>query len=670
MAVTDNRIGEVLIVTADNPPVNALGHAVRQGIAQAIERAAADDGVRAIVIACAGSTFFAGADISEFGKPRSDPTLPALCNLIEASAKPVVAAIHGTALGGGAEIALACHGRVAAADARIGLPEVKLGLIPGAGGTQRLPRLVGTEEAIGIILSGDPVKADRALSIGLVDRIVARDELLEAATEQALALCGTGPSRLSTRPNPPEHGAIDRYRSANERKIRNLDAPQAALRAIRAATELDFADGARLERSLFEELEAGDQSAALRYFFQAERKAGRIDTTDAPLPIASVGVVGAGLMGSGIATAFLTAGLPVTLFELGQEALDRGAGTVRGNLERSVSGGRMAQADADAAAARLTPSLDLGALADCDLVVEAVFELMDIKRDLFAKLDAVVKPGAILATNTSYLDIDEIAAATGRPDHVLGLHFFSPAHIMKLLEVVRGAKTAPQVLATALAVAKRIRKTAVVAGNCYGFIGNRILARRRAEAWALLMEGATPEQIDDAHVGFGMPMGPFQMSDMAGVDIGWHRDPSRIENLRDALCAAGRLGQKTGKGFYDYDDKRNRSASPEARAIIEDHARSCGHSPRAVSADEILERTLYAMVDEGARIMADGIADRASDIDVAWVRGYGWPIWRGGPMHWGDRTGLAHIVARLDHHGRDVSPLLRSKAEAGTGFTD
>jgi 3-hydroxyacyl-CoA dehydrogenase len=294
---------------------------------------------------------------------------------------------------------------------------------------------------------------------------------------------------------------------------------------------------------------------------------------------------------------------------------------------------------------------------------------MDIKRDLFARLDAVAKPGAILATNTSYLDIDEIAAATGRPDHVLGLHFFSPAHIMKLLEVVRGARTAPHVLATALAVAKRIRKTAIVAGNCHGFIGNRILARRRAEAWALLMEGATPEQIDEAHVGFGMPMGPFQMSDMAGVDIGWHRDPSRIETLRDALCAAGRLGQKVGKGFYDYDEKRKRTVSPEAQAIIDDYARGQGHVRREIGAEEILERTLYPMVDEGARILADGIADRASDIDVAWVRGYGWPIWRGGPMHWGDRTGLAHIVARLDHHGLDVAPLLRSKAEAGTRFT-
>nr|WP_047165524.1 3-hydroxyacyl-CoA dehydrogenase NAD-binding domain-containing protein [Sphingomonas sp. Y57] len=674
MAVSATLRGSILEIMVDNPPVNALGHAVRKGLLDALESGAHRPGVEAIIIACAGRTFFAGADISEFGKPPLDPLLPHLCNAIEALAVPVVAAIHGTALGGGLEVALACHYRVAAPSARLGLPEVKLGLIPGAGGTQRLPRLVGAAAATDMIISGDPIPASTAAELGLVDHIAAEGALIEEAHRWAQSIAARRPlPRTGERPVIGDGAAIDRYAQAHARKLRGQLAPQACFEALRAALDLPLAEGLATERRLFRQLVDGDQSAALRHYFFAERKAARIDGLDTaiePLPIETVGVVGAGTMGAGIAMAFLSKGLRVVLLETSAGALDRGLANIRRTLEAGVAKGRMTQDACDQALARLSTTLDYAALGACDLIIEAVFELMAVKREVFARIDAVARPGAILATNTSYLDIDEIATATGRPDHVVGLHFFSPANIMKLLEVVRGARTSPRVLATAMALAKRIGKIAVVAGNGYGFIGNRLLARRRSEAFELLLEGVAPWDIDEAHVGFGMPMGPFRMSDLAGVDIGWHRDPARIETIRDALCAAGRLGQKAGKGYYDYDEKGQPTPSTEALAVIQAFASSQGRARRDVSLNEILERTLYAMVDEGARLLAEGIAQRASDIDVVWVNGYGWPSYLGGPMYWAEKTGLPLIAERLEAHGMPVAPLLAEKAARGEDFDD
>jgi len=673
MTVATQIVDGILLVEIDSPPVNALGAAVRGGLDAALREGAAAAHIAAIVIACRGRTFFAGADITEFGKPPVPPALPDLCATIAALGKPVVAAIHGTALGGGLEVALACHYRVALASATLGLPEVKLGLLPGAGGTQRLPRLIGTTAALEMIALGDPVAALRAAALGLVDRVAGEGRLVEEALAFAREIAVARPlPRSEDRILAPDPEAIERFVAHHARKLKHRDAPAACIEAVRAAADRPFAEGLALERALFLNLVAGEQSAALRQLFFAERKAARIDDLDpaiAPLPIASVGIVGAGTMGSGIAMAFLSAGLPVILLETGREALDRGIAQIRRTYETNVSKGRMTSEAADHALGLLTASLDHADLGSCDLIVEAVFELMEVKRAVFARLAAVARPDAILATNTSYLDVDEIARASGRPDRVIGLHFFSPANIMQLLEVVRGARTAPQVLATAMALAKRIGKIAVVSRVCHGFIGNRILAARRAQAFDLLLDGATPQQIDEAHVAFGMPMGPFQMSDLAGVDIGWHRDSARIESIRDALCAAGRLGQKAGRGYYDYDDRRRATPSAEAQAIIASFARASGRAARIIGPDEILERTLYAMVDEGARILAEGIAQRASDIDVVWVHGYGWPAWRGGPMAWGDSVGLARIADRLAAHGLPVAPLLAAKPERGETFT-
>jgi len=670
--ITTEKQGDILVVTADNPPVNALSQGVREGIAKAIEAAATDGDVAAIVLRCAGRTFFAGADITEFTKPPMPPLLPDLCDLIEASTKPVVAAIHGTALGGGLEVALGCHYRIAVPSAKLGQPEVKLGLLPGAGGTQRLPRVTGVELALEMIVLGNPIGAPRAAEAGLVDRLAGEDRLTEDAIAFAREIAARRPlPRASERTVTADAAVFDAFRKANARKLRGFEAPDACIEAIEAATRLPFAEGLKLERQLFFKLVMSEQSAAQRHIFFSERAAGKIDglPADTPLiPIRRVGIIGAGTMGGGIAMNFLSAGIPVTIVEVKQEALDRGVATIRKNYEGNVARGRLTPEGLEQAMALLTPSLAYEALADADLVIEAVFENIEVKKEVFARLDAVAKPGAILASNTSYLDINEIAAVTKRPDHVLGLHFFSPANIMKLLEVVRGANTAPAVLATAMAIAKTIRKVAVIAGVSHGFIGNRMLEKRQIEAMNLLMQGVTPAQIDKAHVDFGMPMGPFQMADLAGVDIGWHRDPSRIDSIRDALCSAGRFGQKAGKGFYDYDDQRRPTPSPEAQAIIDDFAGRAGTARRAVSDEEILERTLYPMVNEGAKILADRIAQRASDIDVVWVYGYGWPVYRGGPMFWADLTGLQKIVDGLNKHGFEVAPLLAEKAAGGERF--
>ena len=681
--ISTTRHGDVLIVTSNNPPVNALGAAVRQGLVAAIEEADKDEAVKAVVIRCEGQTFFAGADISEFGKPMVMPMLPQVVDIIENCSKPVIAAIHGTALGGGLEVALASHYRVAVPDAKLGVPEVKLGLLPGAGGTQRLPRVAGVQKALEMVTSGTPIGAKDAYAVGLVDRIV-EGELVQHAVAYADEVRDIRPLPKSSerheklqeaRDNP---AIFDEFRKANGRKFRGFEAPEANIKAVEAAVAKPYAEGVIDERNLFMGLMAGTQAKAQQYFFFAERKAAKIENIPEdtqPRSVKKVGVIGAGTMGGGISMNFLSAGIPVTIFEMNQEALDRGTGVMRKNYEATASKGRMTGEQVEKAMGLLSPTLDFGALADCDLIIEAVFEQMDVKKDIFTRLDQTVKQGAILASNTSYLNINEIASVTSRPEDVVGLHFFSPANVMKLLEVVRGAKTAPDVLVTAMQLAKKIKKVAVVAGVCHGFIGNRMLMPRQVEATKLLLEGATPEQVDRVHVEFGMPMGPFQMADLAGVDIGWHRDPTRIENIRDALCAIDRWGQKKGAGFYDYDEKRRPTASPVVQQIIEDFAKKQGVERREISDQEIVERTLYTMVNEGAKILEEGIAQRASDIDVVWVYGYGWPVYRGGPMFWADTIGLKEIVAGLKRQqerlGSDftLSPLLLSKAEAGEQFT-
>ena len=664
-SVTTQKFDDVLVVLVDNPPVNALSWHVRQGLNDSFEQGLLDDDVKAIVLRCAGSTFIAGADITEFGKAPQGPDFNAVLNIIEAAGKPVVAAIHGTALGGGLETALVCHYRIAVPSARLGVPEVKLGLLPGAGGTQRLPRVVGVEAAATMCALGEPLSATKAASIGLVDRLAGEDSLTEDAIAYARELIAVGPRPTRDRPLGGDIGIIEQLKAANAKKWKGFDAPYANLACVEAATRVPFDEGLKFERAEFVKLMAGSQSAAQRHMFFAERQAAKIDglAKDIALrDIKKVGVIGAGTMGGGISMNFLSKGIAVTIVEMVQENLDRGVGVIRKNYENSAAKGRFSSEHVEEMMALLTPSLTLDDLADCDLVIEAVYESMDVKKEVFGKLDIICKPGAILASNTSYLDIDEIAASTARPQDVVGMHFFSPANVMKLLEVVRGDKTAPDVLATAMAIGKKIGKVAVVAGVCHGFIGNRMLSTRQQPAMQLLLEGATPAQIDKVHTDFGMPMGPFQMSDLAGLDIGWHRDPSRVETIRDALCAAGRFGQKNSKGFYDYDAKRVGTPSAEALAIIEEFRATSNLPKREISDQEIVERTLYPMVNEGYKILEEGKAQRASDIDVVWIYGYGWPVYRGGPMFWGDLEGAGKIVEALDRHGVKIAESLRAKA--------
>ncbi|MGX5806123.1 3-hydroxyacyl-CoA dehydrogenase NAD-binding domain-containing protein [Bradyrhizobium sp. Arg314] len=663
---------DVLEIVMNNPPVNALGLGLREGIDKALRGALADDRVKAIVIRGAGKLFSGGADITEFGQPHEAPYLPDLINAIEASPKPVVAAIHGMALGGGLEVAMGCHYRLAAQAAKLGLPEVTLGILPGAGGTQRLPRLAGVDAALNMIVSGTPISGEKAAALGLVDQLAQEATLLEQAI--AFARAAKAPRRARDIPLKAEDGVFERFAAENARKIAGLDAPLACIEAVKAAAGLPFDKGLAKEAALFHALVDGDQSKALRHVFFAERAAAKI----ADLPrdtqlraIKKVGVIGAGTMGGGISMNFLSAGIPVTIVDMAQDALDRGVGVVRKNYEASASKGRMTQAQVESAMALLTSTVNFNALADCDLVIEAVYENIDLKKQIFARLDGVAKAGAMLASNTSFLNVDDIASVTNRPSDVLGLHFFSPANVMKLVEVVRGARTAPDALATGMEIARRIGKAPVVAGVCYGFIGNRMLIPRQDNAEALLLEGATPEQVDRVHTDFGMPMGPFQMADLAGVDIGWHRDPARIETLQDALCAEGRWGQKKQAGYYDYDAKRKPTPSPIVAGIVADFRRKAGIVPRHISDEEIVVRTLYTMVNEGAKILEEGFAQRTSDIDVVWVYGYGWPRHKGGPMFWGDQVGVSNIVSALDRNadrlgaGFTLSPLLKRLAAEG-----
>jgi 3-hydroxyacyl-CoA dehydrogenase len=646
----------VAILTLDNPPVNALSQGVRQGLKEGVAKALADDTAQALVIHCKGGTFIAGADITEFSSAPAEPLLHPVLADMENATKPVVAAIHGTALGGGLETALCCHFRVAVASAKFGLPEVNLGLLPGAGGTQRLPRVVGVEKALQMVTSGVPIGAAQALETGLVDRIIEGD-LREGALAFAREIVDRGgefprirdrDDKLQAARDNPD--LFTSFRQGIARKTRGFLAPENNIRCIEAAVNQPFDEGMKTEARLFMELMNGPQSAAQQYFFFAERQAGKIPDVPkdtAEIPLAKVGVIGSGTMGGGIAMNMVNVGIPVTVVEVKQEALDRGLGVIRKNYENSARKGRISEADVEQRMGLISGSLDMNELADCDLIIEAVFEDMAVKKDIFTRLDAIAKPGAILASNTSALDINEIAAVTSRPQSVIGLHFFSPANVMKLLEVVRGKETSKQVIKTCMSLAKRIRKTAVLVGVCFGFVGNRILFTRQHQAEQLALEGAAPHLIDKVLYEFGFPMGAFQMSDLAGLDIGWNAETSSGANVKDRLCEMDRRGQKTGAGFYDYDDNRKPTPAPIVQELYAEFAARAGITQREIAAEEILERCLLPMINEGAKILDEGIAIRASDIDVVYVYGYGWPVYRGGPMHYANSLGLDKVVEKL-----------------------
>ena len=678
--------GDVAIVTVNSPPVNALSQKVREGILTNVTKAVALPEVKAVVLICAGRTFIAGADITEFGRPPQAPSLADAQAAIENASKPVIAAIHGTALGGGLEVALCCHYRVAVPSAKCGLPEVKLGLLPGAGGTQRLPRIVGPEKALEMVTSGQHVGAKQCLAMGLVDELVSEGELRAGAIAFAKRVVAEGRPLKKVRESDDKVAAargkpeiFAEFRKANARKFRGFDAPEYNIRCIEAAVNLPFDEGMKVERKLFLELMQGTQSAAQRYVFFAERQVWKIPDVpeDTPtVPVNKVGMIGAGTMGGGIAMNFANAGIPVTLVETRQEALDRGMAVIRKNYENTAKRGRMSMEDVDKRMALLSGTLDLNALADCDMVIEAVFENMAIKKEVFGKLDTIVKQGAVLATNTSALDINEIATAVRRPEAVIGMHFFSPANVMRLLEVVRGAKTSKPVIATAMGVAKKIGKIAALSGVCPGFIGNRILYARTLQAQSMILEGAMPWDIDRVLYDFGLPMGPFAMSDLAGLDIGWSKETSKSSTVREVLCEMDRRGQKTSAGYYDYDEKRTAKPSPVTEKIIRDFMARKGVTPRTITQQEILERCVYPMINEGAKILDEGIAIRACDIDIVWINGYGWPVYRGGPMFYADTIGLANVVAKLKEYGPrlgpafSLSPLLERMAAEGTRFQD
>ena len=674
--------GEVAVVTADNPPVNALKHEVRAGLSEALSQARDDGAVKAVVIACAGRTFFAGADITEFGKPPQAPGLDDVIAAIEAMPKPVVAALHGTALGGGFELALACHFRVAVPGARVGLPEVKLGLLPGAGGTQRLPRLVGPEKALRMIVTGEPIGAAEARADGIIDEI-SEGDLTAAAIDLARRIVREGrPLRLVR--DREEKLIGEGFADAAEaltRRLRGQEAPAACVEAVRNAIVLPFEEGLRRESELFRKLVTGDQSKAQRHIFFAEREAAKVpDMPEATKPrqITRGAVIGAGTMGGGIAMCFANAGIPVTIVETGRDLLQKGLDRVAANYRTTVLRGGLAADEMERRVGLITGATDLEAVGSADVVIEAVFEEMALKKRVFSDLDRLAKPNALLATNTSTLDVDEIAQATKRPQDVLGTHFFSPANVMRLLEIVRGAATSPDALATAVTLGRRLGKVPVTVGVCYGFVGNRMLARRSGETERLLLEGALPQQVDAAVVAFGFPMGPFAMADMAGLDVGWRIRKGRGERneIEDALCEAGNYGQKTGKGYFRYDaGSRAPLPDPEVEQMILETSSRLGINRRPIGEEEIVERMVLPMINEGARILDEGIASRPGDIDVIWVYGYGWPVWRGGPMYYADQLGLPHVRDRLTFHAdrsRDETlrpaPLIQRLVAEGRGF--
>jgi 3-hydroxyacyl-CoA dehydrogenase len=653
------RDGDIVVIVVDNPPVNALKHEVRLGLRDAFASANADPAIKGIVLTCAGRTFIAGADITEFDKPPQSPSLIDLNAQIENIGKPVVVAMFGTPLGGGLEITLVCHFRIAAPTTRLGLPEIKLGLFPGAGGTQRLPRLIGMDKAMVMVLSGDPIPAEEALSLGLIDEIFEGDP---AAAGVAFARKVIAEKRPLRRVRDMEdklkelRASADKFNeiaAAHVKRARGLHAPTTALEALRWTLDVPIDEALERERKKFMELRAGEQSKAQRHIFFAEREAAKVaglgkDVT--PRKVERVAVIGAGTMGGGISMNFANAGIPVTVIEAAEDALKRGFGVIEKNYNVSVSRGALRGEDASKRMALLTGTTDISAAKDADLIIEAVFEEMPIKKEVFGRLDRLARNDAVLATNTSYLDVNEIAASTTRPESVLGMHFFSPANVMRLLEIVRGAKTAPEVLATAIEVASRIGKVPVVVGVCHGFVGNRMLRARSIEAEKLLLEGALPQEVDGALTEFGFPMGPFAMGDLAGLDVGWRmRKAQGIRaEIADALCEQGRFGQKTGKGFYLYEaGSRSGHPDPEVEQLIVAASKRRGISRRPIEKREIVERLIFPMINEGARILEEGIAQRPGDIDVIWVYGYGFPRWRGGPMFYADTVGLPYIRDRL-----------------------
>ncbi len=672
--VTVARWNGVAVVTIDNPPVNALSFHMREPLDAALKALRDDDGVAAVVLTCAGRTFVAGADITEFGGPRKEPTLLDLIATLETFDKPVVAAIHGTALGGGLELSLGCQYRIADAKAQLGLPEVKLGLLPGAGGTQRLPRLIGPEKALEAILNGRFMQAREALADGLIDAI-AEDDLVDAAVAFADRKAREGGPHLKVRDRDEKLAAaradlagFDALIAKLTAKTRGLEAPVICAQSVRNAITMPFEEGCAQELAYFLDMLTSEQSKAQRHLFFAQREALKvagIGKDVKPRPVKRIGIIGGGTMGGGISMSFVNAGFPVTLLEMNKEALDAGLARISKTYDISVSRGSLSESGKAERMARYAGTTDYADLADCDLIIEAVFEEIGVKKQVFSKLDEIAKPGAILASNTSYLDINRIAAFTGRPGDVLGMHFFSPANVMKLLEIVRGDKTAPDVLATALDVGKRIGKVSVVSGVCHGFIGNRMLGARGAELESLLLEGALPEQVDKVFTDFGWPMGPFAMGDLAGLDIGMRTRKALgiTAPVADAVCDAGRYGQKTGKGYYRYEDGRTPIPDPWIADLIEQKARELGVNRRDISDDEITERTLYPMINEGAKILEEGISARASDIDIVWINGYGFPIGKGGPMYWADNTGLRKIVGRLEYwHGKTGNDVFKPAA--------
>lgn len=686
--------GGVAVVAVNNPPVNALSAGVPQGIVDGVRRAEADADVRAIVLVGAGRGFIAGADIAEFFNPPEgeNATIFDAIDALEGAAKPTVAGVHGAALGGGLEVALACHYRCGAAGSRYGLPEVKLGLLPGAGGTQRLPRLVGPERALPLIASGDFVPVDEAKALGIVDRIVDGDVVEGAAAfARELADRGAPPRRIRdiATPKPASASFFDDFRKSIARRQRGFLAPFHIIECVRAAVELPFDEGMARERELFDECHRSDKARAQIHLFFAERAANKVPDVPRGTPAKKVeraAVLGAGTMGGGIAMNFLNAGIPVTLVERDRAALDRGLGVVRGNYEATARKGRLTQDEVEARMALLRPTVDYDAIADADIVVEAVFEEMDVKKEVFRKIDGIAKDGAILATNTSTLDVNEIAAVTKRPEAVIGTHFFSPANVMRLLENVRGDRSAPETIAAVMEIGKRIGKVPVLVGVCDGFVGNRMLAHYGRQAHDMLLEGALPQEVDGALYEFGLAMGPFAMGDLAGLDVGWRIRKRRMAELGlnrsedpvgDALCERGRFGQKTGAGWYKYEKgARAPIPDPEVEAMIRAESERRGVARREIGAEEIVERCMYQLVNEGAKILEEGIAARASDIDVIYANGYGFPRWRGGPMFHADLVGLGRVYDSVSRYYDELgeawrpAPLLERLARAGKTFND
>ena len=660
----------VAILTLNSPPVNALSADVREGLDKGIKEAIANSNVEAIVLICDGRTFIAGADISEFGKEPKGPSLFEVQEELESSSKPIIAAIHGTALGGGLEVALTCHYRIAVPSAKCGLPEVSLGLLPGAGGTQRLPRLVGVEQALKMVTSGTHLSADKCLKSGLIDKLANEDQLLEDSISFAKEIVSDNKPLKKVRDIDEKVIAargndqlFSDFRNSIARKTRGFLAPEYNIQCIEAAVNKSFDEGIKVERDLFLKLVTGNQSAAQRYFFFSQRQVAKIP--DIPketekLQIKKVGIIGAGTMGGGIAMNFANADIPVTIIEQSQERLDKGIGIIRKNYENTANKGRISIDDVEKRMNLINGDISINSLSEKDLIIEAVFENMDLKKEIFSKLNSVAKKGAILATNTSGLDINEIASTTDRPENVIGLHFFSPANVMKLLEIVRGKKTSNEVIATSMAMAKSIGKVAALVGVCPGFVGNRILAQRQREANKLILEGALPWDIDDALFEFGFPMGPFAMSDLAGLDIGWNKETSRGETIREKLCENNRFGQKSGKGFYIYDENRKKSSDSEVEELIISFAQEKQIKRRTINKEEIIERCLYPMINEGFKILEEGMAIRASDIDIIWINGYGWPVYEGGPMFYGNLIGFEKILEWLqkmeEKYGSDFTP--------------